>query len=53
MVHTHMGFIGVILSVKKEGLCFIGLWYILDRVQYNRVQYNTVIVYSTVIQYEL
>ena len=36
-----MGFIGVRLSAKKKGLCFIGLWYILYRVQYNAVQYNS------------
>ena len=26
---TYMGFIGVRLSAKKKGFCFIELWYIL------------------------
>ena len=29
----YMGFIGVILSIKRKGFRFIGLWYILYRVQ--------------------
>ena len=39
----NMGFIGVILSIKRKGFRFIGLWYILYRVQNNTVvvQYSS------------
>ena len=49
VVHIH-GFYGGKVRIRptgSKGLCFIGLWYIINRVQYNTVQYSTV-QYSTV-----
>ena len=38
---AYMGFIGVRLSTKRIGFCFIGLWYTLFTVQYMTVQYSS------------
>ena len=51
MVHIH-GFYGRKIRIRptgSKGLCFIGLWYIISRVQYNTTQYSTV-QYSTTVK---
>ena len=60
MVHTYMGFIGVRLSAKNKGFCFIGLGTYL--IEYSTIQYSTILIIHskivvpsnhTVIQYEV